>query len=203
MALIVLVNGVGDGITSAERREAAQQTVLARAFPEADVLVFNSVYDQGSAPGYDYFLQKALDAIESLQNFIDHSGAGSDSTRDGVLPKRIVFVALNIGAALVKQILLLASEDVKHHWIVLQTVALHFAESPSYTDPELWRRFFSRLLSTNKLSILDLFPHLDVLPKALAHLEVQFSAISGSFDQKTYDGTNEGVYDVTDKILDS
>ncbi|KAM3524743.1 hypothetical protein MY4038_007610 [Beauveria bassiana] len=194
MALIVLVNGVGDGITSAESREAAQQTVLARDFPEADVLVFNSVYDQGSAPGYDYFLQKALDVIESLQNFIDHSGAGSDSTRDGFLPKRIVFVALNIGAALVKQILLLASEDVKHHWIVLQTVALHFAESPSYTDPELWRRFFSRLLSTNKLSILDLIPHLDVLPKALAHLEVQFSAISGSFDQKTYDGTNEGVY---------
>ncbi|KAM3488139.1 hypothetical protein MY3957_008582 [Beauveria namnaoensis] len=193
MSLIVLVNGVGDGITSAESREAAQKTVLARDFPGADVLVFNSVYDQGSAPGYDYFLQTALDAIESLQNFIHHSEAGSDSTRDGVLPKRIVFVALNIGAALVKQILLLASEDVKHHWIVLQTVALHFAESPSYTDPELWRRFFSRLLSTNKLSILDLIPHLDVLPKALAHLEVQFSAISGSFVQKTYDGTNEGV----------
>ncbi|KAH8710362.1 hypothetical protein HC256_007202 [Beauveria bassiana] len=101
---IVLVNGVGDGITPAESREAAQKTVLARDFPGADVVVFNSVYDQDSTPGYDYFLQKALDAIESLQNFIDHSGAGSDSKRDGVLPKRIVFVALNIGAALVKQV---------------------------------------------------------------------------------------------------
>lgn len=69
----------------------------------------------------------------------------------------------------------------------------HFVQSPSYTEPELWKQFLSLLLSANKLYNLELISRLRVLPETLAHLELEFSIISSSFSQKVYDGPDDGV----------
>lgn len=58
----------------------------------------------------------------------------------------------------------------------------YFIESPSYTDYHEWERFLFGLLATGRLPFSNLPTLVNVLPKALARIQVQFFAISHAFD---------------------
>ncbi|KLU81871.1 hypothetical protein MAPG_00952 [Magnaporthiopsis poae ATCC 64411] len=133
------------------------------------------------------------------------ANAGAKDHYDRYRPV-IVFVAHNAGAVLVEQVLLLASEDYRHQWISHSTVALvsrrlpscfppgtrnqltapkYLIESPSYTNHCGWEQCPVRLNATDRMRLEMLSALLKVPPHALAHVEVQFSAIRHAYDVTT------------------
>ncbi|KAI1110439.1 ankyrin repeat-containing domain protein [Nemania sp. NC0429] len=181
MALIVLINGIGHETTPMESQRASQARALSHEFPGAKILVFDSVGEREHDSRARNFMLQALEITGRV-----HSDAADKQVDNTGMQRPIIFIAWDIGAALVKQILLIALEDPRYHWIILQTVSLHLVESPSHTTSESWRQFLSQRLSVDRLCTLNIASYIDVLPKTLANLEIQFSVLSKSFDQKTY-----------------
>ncbi len=77
-------------------------------------------------------------------------------------------------------------------WMAARTLAAnsnycqYFIESPSYTDSRQWEQFLFQLLGPSRLPFSSFAALSDALPSTLAHIEVQFAAISQAFDIKTY-----------------
>ncbi|KAK1252168.1 hypothetical protein MKX08_003355 [Trichoderma sp. CBMAI-0020] len=110
--------------------------------------------------------------------------------------RQIVFVAHNTGAALVKQILLIASEDYCYQWIATQSVALYFLEAPTYLDHVKWEEFLFHLFTMGRIRSSNFTQLIIQIPTALAHIERNFSVISQGFNVQYYnpEGKNQDVY---------
>ncbi|KAK4222102.1 ankyrin repeat-containing domain protein [Podospora fimiseda] len=189
--LIVLVNGLGDDNESKVDDTPAPVRFFAEHFPGVDVELFDVSRDRPQATSNnDYLREGAKNIIQRLQ----HLDEIRELNRDLRGQRTIIFLAHNTGAALVKQALLLASEDYRHQWISSSTIALYFIESPSYTDHHQWEQFLVQLHSTNKIPLSNLSALVNFLPRALARVEIQFSAISHTYDIKTFNSPDGRPY---------
>jgi hypothetical protein len=72
------------------------------------------------------------------------------------------------------------------------TAAKYFVESPSYMDPCEWEQFLIRShAAADKTPLPGLSALINALPRALARVEVQFSAVSHAYDIRTFNSSGE------------
>ncbi|CAK7228974.1 hypothetical protein SBRCBS47491_007090 [Sporothrix bragantina] len=192
MPITVFVNGIDDADGPNDSRREKQRKLLGDQFYDTDVEIFDSFTDADREISEGYLRLKAKLVIARLCELAKDNDLGNKET--------IVFAAHNIGAALVKQVLLISLEDRRVNWIALQTVALHLIEAPSYTDDRKWEEFLFRLLSAGRLPLSNLAAIIHALPGELSRTEVQFSAISQAYEIHLRNRHADAVYDRSEDL---
>ncbi|KAL7952372.1 hypothetical protein V8C34DRAFT_125130 [Trichoderma compactum] len=197
-------SGIGDQ-PQADEDAQSREGVIAGRFPESKVDAFafleNEHCCRPSQP--DYIRERALnvatlmspDNPSAIDEILEVRNAGCqvvnfssvlrttcvEMCSHAISTQPIVFVCHDVGAAIAKQILLLALESETHRWIFFRTVALYWVEYPSASSEAEWEGLLFRLLSTGTVHLQDQTALLTVLPNALHRVEQEYSVISSYF----------------------
>ncbi|KEY73072.1 hypothetical protein S7711_06145 [Stachybotrys chartarum IBT 7711] len=184
-AIVVLVHGIED--TDDKAQEASRVQLFERCFPDARVEKIDSFEGQRGLVDSGHLRRMAADIIDTLQRGVedDDGGSGGDSADDNYVAP-IVFFAHNVGGALVRQLLLLASEQQQYQWIMLRTVGLYIFDS-AHQD---WAGFMFANLSAGAIAPSNSCALVQVLPQAVAHIELQFRSIDGAFSTTCFSPDN-------------
>ncbi|KAJ8120881.1 hypothetical protein ONZ43_g2526 [Nemania bipapillata] len=174
MTLIILISSLDQPSDLEEHRSKAQNAILSKHFPEAQIITINCFGKNDETLTTDYFHRRALAVMEDLQQF-------AEASFDEDMKEPVIFITRGTGGSLAKQILIMALEDRRYYWLAFSTLALYFIDDFAYTKRDEKELSLFHLLYKVENPATSLPRVIMALSGTMTFIEAQFSALFSAF----------------------